>query len=461
MQMSNMKRFLAKAYPVLGHTDHLSKVLSTTITVAKCVRPEAIWDSVDRLPFSGTKEMCVVCFKPASRGDACPYSLYYSYLNSRQRYGVVALEQESPENVYLIPLPALQKVPSRLPPLSGPGLESSHPDLLLALAFPKKQHSASTFRKTCEDRRGPDRCLQENKSRQKYIEDTHREHLSDHSQLSPFLAEPGAYPCILPMLPTMPFTQPREFLHHSCQVKLPDLQLGDVLCSEEQFSLTDTSNFADEMMQPFYCAEQESDGIENVFGASAFIGDGQNEDLDTNKQQHHGDDAGKETESTTRSGSLNFETNLLANFKPADILPENFLLCMTQLNSVLQPGNELHNTGNMSTNEQEADGAASAQYIEDMQSYIEELNTLFTNVPLGTLSQREDCRHLCCSIHCCANVLNHPLSTSANSLAPEVQIPMGSHGNLNSTIESREGPQHITRPDSLLPLFTPQMLSNF
>ncbi|XP_072358990.1 uncharacterized protein [Scyliorhinus torazame] len=455
MQMSNMKRFLVKAYPVLGHTDYLTKVLSTTITVARCVLPEVIWDSVDSLPISGTKEMCVVRFKPASREDVCPYSLYYSYLNSRQRYGAVVLEQGSPKTVYLIPLPALQKAPSRLPPLSGPGLESSHPDLLLALAFPKKQHSSSASRKSYEYRRGPDRCLQEKKSRQKCIEDIDTELLSDHSQFSPFLAEPRAQPCILPMLPTMPFTQPREFLHHSCQVKPPDLLLGDLLSSDEHFHYTYLpSNFADEMLQSY--EEQESDVIESMFGASAFTGDGQNQYFDINEQQHHGDEAGKDVESTTRNESLSIETKPIAHFEPAGTLPEN-LLSVTQLNSVLQQENESCNATNILTTEQEDNWATSTQYTEDMQSYIKELDKLFTNIPLGTLSQHEDCRHLHSTISCCADVLNHLLSTSTNSLASEVQIPIGPHGNLNSTMES---PQHTTRSDSPLPLLTPQMPSN-
>ncbi|XP_038657705.1 PHD finger protein 3-like [Scyliorhinus canicula] len=456
MQMSNMKRFLVKAYPVLGHTDHLTKVLSTTITVARCVLPEAIWDSVDRLPISGTKEMCVVRFKPSSRKDVCLYSLYYSYLNSRQRYGAVVLEQGSPKTVYLIPLPALQKAPSRLPPLSGPGLESSHPDLLLALAFPKKQHSSSASRKSYECRRGPDRCLQEKKSRQKCIEDIDTEHLSDHSQFSPCLGEHRAQPCILPMLPSMPFTQPREFLHHSCPVKPPDLLLGDLLSSEEHFHYTDLpSNFADEMLQSY--EEQESDVIESMFGASAFTDDGQNQYFDIN-EQHHGDDAGKEDESTTRNENLNIETKPIDHFEPAGTLPEN-LLSVTQLNSVLQQENESYDSTNILTTEQD-NWAAGTQYTEDMQSYIKELDKLFTNVPLGTLSQHEDCRQLRSTISCCAGVLNHLLSTSTNSLTSEVQIPMGPHGNLNSTMESQESSQHTTRFDSPLPLLTPQMPSN-
>ncbi|XP_067867139.1 PHD finger protein 3-like [Heterodontus francisci] len=466
IQVSNMKRFLVKAYPVLGHTDLLTKVLSTTITVGRCVLPEAIWDSVDRLRSSGTKEICVVRFKPATRGDTYPYALYYSYLNSRQKYSAVILEQRSPKNVYLIPLPALQKVPSRLPPLSGPGLESFHPDLLLALAFTKKQHSTSAFKKPHECRRGPDRCLQENKSRQKCIEDIDKEHLPGQSQLSPFLAKPGVQPCILPMLPTIPFTQARELLHHSCQVKPSDLLLGDLLSSEELSSHTDLSNnFADEILKSFYCEEQQSDRIGNMFGSSAFTGewenDGQNEDLAANEQQHHGDGTGKENESRAGSERLNIETNLLTQFKPADVLPENFLLSVTELNSVLQQADESQKEGATPTNEQEADWTASTEYTEDMETYIKELDKLFTNVPLSSFSQHEDCSHLRSTISCCADVLNHLLSASENNLPCETQIPMCSQGSPNSIISSQEGPRHTTQTDSPLPLLTVQMSNNF
>uniref|UniRef100_UPI00398F4D70 uncharacterized protein isoform X3 n=1 Tax=Pristiophorus japonicus TaxID=55135 RepID=UPI00398F4D70 len=457
IQMSNMKRFLVKAYPVLGHTDHLTKVLSTTLTVGRCVLPDTIWDSVDRLLSSGTKEMCVVRFKPATSGDLWPYVMYYSYLNSRQRYGAVVLEQRSAKNMYLIPLPALQKVPSRLPPLSGPGLESSHPDLLLALAFSKKQHSAAIFRKSHECRRGPERCLQKNKSRQKCVEEVDKEHLSP-------LVKPGGQPCILPMLPTIACTQPRELFHHSCQIKPSDLLLGDLMSSEERFSYTNlSSNFADEMLQSFYCEEQESDGIGNVFGPSAFTGewanDGQGEDLDTNEQQHHGDVAGEDHESGARRERFATESNLLAQFKPADVLPENFLLSVTQLNSVLQQEDESRKEGDTPKNEQEADGAASTQYREDMKTYIKELDTLFTMAPPSTFSH-EDCSHLRSTISCCADVLNHLLSASNNSVVCEAQIPTYPHESPNNTTASQEGPQHTIQPDNPLPLLTLQRSNN-
>ncbi|XP_020365291.2 PHD finger protein 3-like [Rhincodon typus] len=400
--------------------------------------------------------MCIVRFKPATRGDVCPYTLYYSYLNSRQRYGAVVLEQKSPKSIYLIPLPALQKIPSRLPPLSGPGLESSHSDLLLALTFPKKQHSSSTFRKPYECRSSTDRYLQENKCRQKCTENINKEHLSDHSS-----AKQGAQTSTLPMLPILPFTQLRE-----CQDKPSDLLSGNLLSSEEQSSSTDlANNFAVDLFQSSYGQDQVSHGIENMFGASAFLGewanDGQNEDFVTNEQDHHGNDAGKESESMTRSKMFNIETNLLDHFKPADILTENFLLSETQLNSALKQEVESKIEGNELTNKQEALGAVSAQYTQDMQTYIKELDKLFTNVPVSAFSQHEDCNHLRSTISCCAEVLNHLLCTSDNSRAAELQIQIDPYGNHCNTTASQESSEHILQSDNPFPLHSAQTPNNF
>lgn len=55
---------------------------------------------------------------PQGSPDTQNCHLLYSYLNNKQRHGLVAVEQVG---VVLLPLPAFQPLPSRLRPLGGPG----------------------------------------------------------------------------------------------------------------------------------------------------------------------------------------------------------------------------------------------------------------------------------------------------------------------------------------------------
>lgn len=58
---------------------------------------------------------------PLGARDTQNCRLLYSYLNNKQRHGLVAVAHVE---VVLLPLPAFQPLPTRLRPLGGPG-ESS------------------------------------------------------------------------------------------------------------------------------------------------------------------------------------------------------------------------------------------------------------------------------------------------------------------------------------------------
>ncbi|ETE70624.1 PHD finger protein 3, partial [Ophiophagus hannah] len=82
-------------------------------------------------------EMGVIRFSPSLSRDFSSYHTLYNYLNNRQRYGIV---ESSQMEIFLVPLPAYQLVPSQFHPVGGPGLDRCHPALLLGLILPKRTH---------------------------------------------------------------------------------------------------------------------------------------------------------------------------------------------------------------------------------------------------------------------------------------------------------------------------------
>ncbi|XP_018420360.1 PREDICTED: PHD finger protein 3 isoform X2 [Nanorana parkeri] len=146
LNMPSVAKFIIKAYPVSGSLDHLSEDLPDSIQVGGRISPQTVWDYVEKIKASGTKETCVIRFCPETEEDQISYTLLYSYFSSRKRYGVVANNMRQVKDMYLIPLGASEKIPHFFVPFDGPGLETRRPNLLLALIIRqkvKRQHSTS------------------------------------------------------------------------------------------------------------------------------------------------------------------------------------------------------------------------------------------------------------------------------------------------------------------------------
>lgn len=146
LNMPSVAKFVIKAYPVSGSLEHLSEDLPESIQVGGRISPQTVWDYVEKIKASGTKETCVIRFCPETEEDQISYTLLYSYFSSRKRYGVVANNMRQVKDMYLIPLGASEKIPHFFVPFDGPGLETRRPNLLLALIIRqkvKRQHSTS------------------------------------------------------------------------------------------------------------------------------------------------------------------------------------------------------------------------------------------------------------------------------------------------------------------------------
>ncbi|XP_070620551.1 SPOC domain-containing protein 1 isoform X1 [Erythrolamprus reginae] len=135
IQVPSVKRFVAKAYPVSGFGPRLCQALPTVLQSEGCILPKDVWAYVDSIWPTKREEMGVIRFRPSLSRDFNSYHTLYTYLNNRQRYGIV---ESSQMEVFLVPLPAYQLVPPQFHPVGGPGLDQCHPALLLGLILPKR-----------------------------------------------------------------------------------------------------------------------------------------------------------------------------------------------------------------------------------------------------------------------------------------------------------------------------------
>ncbi|KAM6427686.1 SPOC domain-containing protein 1 isoform 1-T1 [Liasis olivaceus] len=135
IQMFSVKQFVAKAYPVSGYGCQLCQALPAILQSKGCILPEDVWTCIDSIWPENRKGMGVIRFHPSLPKDVGPYHTLYTYLNNRQRYGIV---ESSQVEIFLVSLPAYQLVPSQLHPVGGPGLDRCHPSLLLGLILPRR-----------------------------------------------------------------------------------------------------------------------------------------------------------------------------------------------------------------------------------------------------------------------------------------------------------------------------------
>ncbi|KAM6997058.1 uncharacterized protein phf3 [Tautogolabrus adspersus] len=133
INMHCVAKFVTKAFPVSGILDHLTDDLPDRIQVGGRISPQIVWDYLEKIRATGTKEVCLIRFAPETEEDEISYTLLYAYFSSRRRFGVVSNNLKEVKDMYLIPLGATEKVPHQLVPFDGPGLENNRGNLLLGL----------------------------------------------------------------------------------------------------------------------------------------------------------------------------------------------------------------------------------------------------------------------------------------------------------------------------------------
>ncbi|KAH0622064.1 hypothetical protein JD844_024006, partial [Phrynosoma platyrhinos] len=138
INMPSVAKFVIKAYPISGSFESLTEDLPDSIQVGGRISPQTVWEYVDKIKASGTKEICVVRFTPVTEEDQISYALLFAYFSSRKRYGVAANNMKQIKDLYIIPLGASDKIPHQLVPFDGPGIEVHRPNLLLGLIIRQK-----------------------------------------------------------------------------------------------------------------------------------------------------------------------------------------------------------------------------------------------------------------------------------------------------------------------------------
>ncbi|KAL2103618.1 hypothetical protein ACEWY4_000486 [Coilia grayii] len=138
LDMPTVAKFVTKGYLVSGTSKFFREDIPDTIHIGGRILPQTVWDYIEKVKTSHTKDLCLIRFQPATDEEEVAYVSLFSYFNSRRRFGVVSDHCRYIKDFYLMPLGAQESIPSLLQPLNGPGFEQNRPNLLLGLAILQK-----------------------------------------------------------------------------------------------------------------------------------------------------------------------------------------------------------------------------------------------------------------------------------------------------------------------------------
>lgn len=133
MYMADVTKFDVTASIVSGNVDDIVKLFTPQLECVGRIEPKTVWDYLGKVKKLPGKELAVLRF---SSTDESAYFTLFSYLHSRQRYGVIKSPSPHIKDFYLITVEAKRPLPQVLLPIVGPGFvegDEHKPDLLLGI----------------------------------------------------------------------------------------------------------------------------------------------------------------------------------------------------------------------------------------------------------------------------------------------------------------------------------------
>ena len=133
VMMQDVAKFSVSAFQVSGTSDYLSVDLKSSLELVGRIPPSVCWDYINKIGKNPTKEIIVLKLSPSNDDEKDNYQSFFTYLNTRDRFGVVGNCNKNVKDCYIMPLGSAQPMPSALLPMSGQGLPDTRPDLLLTI----------------------------------------------------------------------------------------------------------------------------------------------------------------------------------------------------------------------------------------------------------------------------------------------------------------------------------------
>ncbi|KAK7902150.1 hypothetical protein WMY93_018919 [Mugilogobius chulae] len=74
LHMASVAKLVTKAFPVSGILDHLTEDLPDSVQIGGRIGPQIVWDYLEKIRATGTKEVCLIRFSPETEEDEISYT---------------------------------------------------------------------------------------------------------------------------------------------------------------------------------------------------------------------------------------------------------------------------------------------------------------------------------------------------------------------------------------------------
>lgn len=114
LKMIDLADFEIVMYPVQGNCHQLGNLMPSQMDVIGRITRVNVWEYIKKLKKSPTKEVVIVNIFPASPSETYKFDLFFEYLDSRQRLGVLGVDSDQIRDFYIFPLGSGDKLPPAL-----------------------------------------------------------------------------------------------------------------------------------------------------------------------------------------------------------------------------------------------------------------------------------------------------------------------------------------------------------
>ncbi|XP_017076822.2 LOW QUALITY PROTEIN: death-inducer obliterator 1 [Drosophila eugracilis] len=114
LKMIDVTDFDMVMHPVQGNCHQLGNLMPSQMDVIGRITRVNVWEYIKKLKKSPTKEVVIVNIFPASPSETVKFDLFFDYLDSRQRLGVMGVDSDQIRDFYIFPLGAEDQLPPAL-----------------------------------------------------------------------------------------------------------------------------------------------------------------------------------------------------------------------------------------------------------------------------------------------------------------------------------------------------------
>ncbi|KAI8046839.1 death-inducer obliterator 1 isoform X1 [Drosophila gunungcola] len=114
LKMIDVTEFDVSMHPVQGNCHQMGKLMPSQLDVIGRITRVNVWEYIKKLKKSPTKEVVIVNIFPASPNDTFKFDLFFDYLDSRQRLGVMGVDSDQIRDFYIFPLGTGDALPAAL-----------------------------------------------------------------------------------------------------------------------------------------------------------------------------------------------------------------------------------------------------------------------------------------------------------------------------------------------------------